>query len=56
MRRPRPGQASRYQAVYASAVDVDFSGVPRSFTLTFENNGYAARFVSLNQALAVTSG
>jgi hypothetical protein len=49
MRKPRPGQASRYQAAYASAIDVEFSGQPKSFTLTFENDLYAGKFIALNK-------
>ncbi len=52
-RRPLPGQASAYQPTYASAIEVDFSGVPKSFTLTFENASYADRFVALNKELGV---
>jgi len=48
-RRPRAGQASRYQAVYASGIDIDFSGTPNGFTLAFENPTYARRFVDLNR-------
>ena len=48
-RRPRRGQASHYQAVYVSQLDIDFSGVPTSFTLMFENAMYASRFVALNR-------
>jgi hypothetical protein len=53
MRKPRPGQASWYQAAYVSAVEVAFSGVPKSFTLTFENDAYADKFISLNKDLRV---
>jgi hypothetical protein len=50
LRRPRPGQASRYQAVYVSGIDVELSGVPTGFTLAFENDAYATRFSALNRA------
>ena len=55
MRKPRPGQATRYQAVYASGVDVDFSGVPKGFTLAFENDAYGERFLALNRDLGVVA-
>lgn len=52
-RKPRPGQASRYQAVYASAIDVEFSGQPTSFVLTFESDTFGTRFVALNKDLGI---
>jgi hypothetical protein len=53
-RRPRAGQSSRYQAVFASAVDVSGSGAANGFTLTFENGTYARRFLDLNKKAGVT--
>lgn len=49
LRRPKAGQSSRYQAVYVSSIDVDLSGEPDGFTLAFENERYADRFLALNQ-------
>jgi len=54
LRRARPGQASRYQAVFASSIDVGLSGVPEGFALSFENPAYAARFVALNKQAGVS--
>jgi hypothetical protein len=52
-RRPRPGMASRYQAVYVSGLEIDFGGQPTGFTMTFENPAYASRFVALNRDAGV---
>jgi hypothetical protein len=54
-RRGRAGQSSRYQAVYASDIEADFSGVPKGFAITFENRAYAAQFLSLNKAAGVVA-
>ena len=56
MRRPRPGQATRYQAAHASAIDVDMSGMPRGFTMSFENDAFGDRFVAMNRDLGVVAG
>jgi hypothetical protein len=56
MRRPRPGQVTRYQAVYASAIDVDMSGMPKGFTMSFENDAFGDRFVAMNRDLRVVAG
>lgn len=56
LRRPRVGQSSRYQAVYASEVDVGLSGVPEGFVLSFANPAYAARFAALNRDIGVIGG
>lgn len=52
-RRPHQGQASRYQAVYVSGLEIDLAGVPSSFTIRFENPDYARRFVKLNRDVSV---
>ena len=50
VRRPRDGQSSGYQAVYATGLDVEFSsGKPTGFELVFANDGYADRFVTMNR-------
>lgn len=53
-RRPRPGQASRYQAAYVSGLEIDFGGLPTGFTIAFENSAYASRFLALNRDSGVT--
>jgi hypothetical protein len=52
-RRPRKGQSSRHQAVFASSIAIDLSGKPTGFTLAFANDTYAARFLALNQHAGV---
>lgn len=54
LRRPKSGQASRYQAVYVSSIYFDALGRPSDFTLAFENPKYAERFLSLNEKLGVS--
>jgi len=50
IRRPRGGQSSGYQAVYATGLDVEFtSGKPTAFELVFTNETYADRFVAMNR-------
>jgi hypothetical protein len=49
VRRPRDGQASGYQAVYATGLEVQSSGAPTGFELVFANDGYADRFVTMNR-------
>jgi hypothetical protein len=55
VRRRQVGRGSRYQAVYVSDIEVGLAGVPTGFTLAFENDAYASRFVSMNRAAGVTS-
>ncbi len=52
-RRPRPGQASPYQAVHVSRLDMEFSGTPKGFELEFANSAYADRFLALNRGLGL---
>jgi len=54
-RRPRPGQASAYQAVYASALDVEFSGTPTGAVLSFANDVYGSRFIAANRGIGVVA-
>jgi hypothetical protein len=52
-RRPRAGQSTRYQAVYASGVDRDGLGAASGFTLRFENPAYCREFLDLNRDAGV---
>jgi hypothetical protein len=53
VRRPRGRQASAYQAVYATGIDVILGGTPSGFDLVFENAAYADRFIALNRKAGV---
>lgn len=54
-RRPRAGQSSAHQAVFASALDIEFSGAPKGAVVSFANDDYADRFVAANRAIGVAA-